>query len=361
MDSSEQRPARLLVVDDEPAVRELLDEGLQMLGYEVRAASAAAEALELISGGDFDLVLSDIDMPGQNGLWLLDRIQDLDGEPDVVMVTGVVDTSVAIGAIRRGASDYVTKPFNLEEVGIVVERVLEKRRLLRENEAYQHHLEELVDERTRELEASYESTLQALVTALDFRDNETQGHSSRVVEYAVMVAQRLRVDESGMRWIRWGALLHDVGKIGISDAILRKPGKLDGDEWTEMRKHPEMGYRMLQHIPFLRPALEIVLSHQERFDGTGYPQGLRGEAIPLGARIFAVVDTFDAMTSDRPYRAALPIEAARAEVRKFSGIQFDPRVADAFLSIDADAWREVRERVHQEVVEIDARVRRALG
>jgi len=361
MEGKQRRPAKLLVVDDEPAVRELLDEGLQMLGYEVRAASGAAEALELVSAGGFDLVLSDIDMPGQNGLWLLDRVKGLDGQTDVVMVTGVVDASVAIGAIRRGASDYVTKPFNLEEVGIVIERVLDKRRLLRENEAYQHHLEDLVAERTRELEASYESTLQALVTALDFRDNETQGHSSRVVEYAVLVAQRLRIDASGMRWIRWGALLHDVGKIGISDAILRKPDKLDEQEWVEMRKHPEMGYRMLQHIPFLRPALEIVLSHQERFDGTGYPQGLRGDEIPLGARIFAVVDTFDAMTSDRPYRAALSIEVARDEVRRYSGIQFDPRVADAFLSIDADSWREIREQVHREVVEIDARVRRALG
>jgi len=152
-----------------------------------------------------------------------------------------------------------------------------------------------------------------------------------------------------MSWIRRGAILHDVGKIGVPDAILRKPGKLDASEWEEMKRHPEMGYRMLKHIRFLEPALVIVYCHQERWDGSGYPRGLRGEEIPLGARIFAAVDTFDAMTSDRPYRAALSIEAARDEIRRFSGIQFDPRVADAFLAIDAGVWREIRDRVHREV------------
>ncbi len=152
-----------------------------------------------------------------------------------------------------------------------------------------------------------------------------------------------------------------MGKIGIPDSVLLKPGKLEPKEWEVMKKHPEMGYRMLQHIHFLEPALDIVFSHQERFDGTGYPRGLKGEEIPLGARIFAVVDTFDAMTSDRPYRAALSIEAAREEVRRCSGTQFDPEVAEAFLSIDAARWREIRERVHREMVDLEERVRRAMG
>ena len=276
------------------------------------------------------------------------------------MVTGVVDAQTAIGAIRQGASDYVTKPFNLEEVQIVVDRTLEKRRLILENRAYQEHLEDLVSQRTRELHDSYESTLQALVTALDFRDNETQGHSYRVVEYAVEVARQMGLAESEITWVRRGAILHDVGKIGVPDAILRKPGKLDADEWAEMRKHPEMGYRMLRHIPFLAPALDIVLCHQERFDGTGYPQGLKGEEIPLGARIFSVVDTFDAMTSDRPYRAALTIQDARDEIERFRGIQFDPNVADAFLRIDEARWREIRERVHRGVKALNEQVKEVL-
>ena len=166
------------------------------------------------------------------------------------------------------------------------------------------------------------------------------------------VAQAMNVGEPELSWIRRGAILHDVGKIGVPDAILRKPGKLDAAEWEEMKKHPGMGYRMLKHIRFLTPALEIVHCHQERWDGSGYPHGLKREDIPLGARIFATVDTFDAMTSDRPYRAALSIEAARDEIRRFSGIQFDPKVADVFLAIEESVWRDIRARVHRRIDEL---------
>ena len=340
---------RILVVDDEPSVREVLAEGLELFGYAVEQAETGAKAYERISRGGIALVLSDIEMPGESGLSLLKRVKDLDEAIEFIMVTGVVDVQMAIDTIRQGAADYVTKPFNLAEVQIVVDRTLEKRRLIRENREYQEQLEQKVAERTRELHASYEASLEALVTALDFRDNETHGHSRRVVEYAVLVAESLGVREPDLTWIRRGAILHDVGKIGVPDAILKKPGKLDASEWDEMKKHPEMGYQMLAHVPYLRPALDIVLSHQERWDGSGYPRGLRGEQIPLGARIFAAVDTFDAMTSDRPYRAALSIDAARDEIRRFAGIQFDPQVAEAFLAIDATIWRTIRERVHREV------------
>ena len=200
-----------------------------------------------------------------------------------------------------------------------------------------------------------------VITALDFRDNETQGHSYRVVEYARSVAERMGVTGSAMTWIRRGAILHDVGKIGVSDAVLHKPGKLSTEEWNEMRKHPEMGYRMLRHIPFLEPALDIVLRHQERWDGTGYPHKLRGEEIPLGARIFAVVDTFDAMTSDRPYRRALTIQDARQEVRRCAGTQFDPRCAEAFLSINDTEWHRIREQAHEHALDIDEQVKRVFG
>jgi putative two-component system response regulator len=355
-------PARVLIADDEMSIREILGDGLESFGYKVVQAANAPDAFEAVTRGGIDLVLSDIEMPGESGLSLLRRIKAHDPDIDVIMVTGVVDFETAVGTIRQGAADYVSKPFNLEEVRIVVERTLEKRRLIRENRDYQQRLEFRVADRTRELvaknheveglyaelEESYESTLEALITALDFRDNETLGHSRRVVEYAVMVAQVMGVGEPELSWIRRGAILHDVGKIGVSDAILRKPGKLDAAEWEEMRRHPEMGYKMLKHIRFLKPALEIVHCHQERWDGSGYPHGLKGEAIPLGARIFAAVDTFDAMTSDRPYRAALSIEAAREEIRRFSGIQFDPKVASAFLSIEEDVWRDIRNRVHQQ-------------
>lgn len=343
-------PIRILVTDDEMSIRDVLGEGLESLGYDVILAGNAADAFEIVRRGGIDLVLSDIDMPGENGLALLSRIKDHDPDVDAIMVTGVVDLEVAIGAIRQGAADYVTKPFNLEEVQIVVERTLEKRRLIRENREYQQNLEQKVEERTRELEESYESTLEALITALDYRDNETMGHSRRVVEYAVIVARTMGVVEPDLAWIRRGAILHDVGKIGVSDHTLRKPGKLDAEEWEEMKRHPEMGYRMLKHIRFLAPALDIVHCHQERWDGSGYPRGLKGTAIPLGARIFAAVDTFDAMTSDRPYRAALTIQAAREEIRRFSGSQFDPAVAAAFLSIEDAVWLDIRTRVHRDAL-----------
>jgi len=347
---------RILVVDDELSVRELLADALDAFGYDVRIAGSAAEGFKVVERGEADLVLSDIDMPGENGIDLLRRIKSRDSDIEVIMVTGVVDIDTAIGAIRDGAADYVAKPFNIEEVRIVVERTLEKRQLIRENREYQFHLEEMVAQRTRELEESYEATLRSLVTALDYRDNETQGHSFRVVEYATLVGERMGLGEPDMSWLRRGALLHDVGKIGISDATLRKPGKLDPHEWEEMKKHPELGYRMLVHISHFRPSLDIVLSHQERWDGSGYPRGLQGEAIPLGARIFAVVDTFDAMTSDRPCREALPIRTARDEVRRVAGTQFDPRVAEAFLGIPEETWVEIRERVRRDLEEHEERL-----
>lgn len=366
---------RVLVVDDELSVREILCEGLEAFGFDTRMAADADEAMSLLENERFHLLLTDIDMPGRSGIDLMNSARTAFPDLDVVMVTGVVDAKTAIKAIRDGASDYLTKPFNLEEVQIVVDRTLEKRRLIEENRSYQEHLEDLVELRTGELvekhrevehlyddlQDSYESSLQALVTALDFRDNETQGHSYRVVEYAVIVAKEMGIEEPELTWIRRGAILHDVGKIGIPDSILKKPGKLDEAEWEEMKRHPEMGFRMLQHIRFLEPALDIVMSHQERFDGTGYPRGLQGEEIPLGARIFAVVDTFDAMTSDRPYRKALTIEDARSEIREWSGRQFDPDVAEAFLQVPAETWREVRERVHREVTALEEQVRQVLG
>jgi response regulator RpfG family c-di-GMP phosphodiesterase len=358
MSPTDTRVARnhVLVVDDELSVRELLADALDAFDYPVRTARSAVEGFRIVREGEIHLVLSDIDMPGESGIELLRKIKAHDADVDVIMVTGVVDVDTAIGAIRDGASDYVAKPFNIEEVRIVVERTLEKRALILENRAYQIHLEEIVAQRTRELEKSYEATLQALVTALDYRDNETQGHSFRVVDYAAQVAGRMGVGEPELSWIRRGAILHDVGKIGVPDAILRKPGKLDPEEWVEMRKHPEMGYRMLRHIEYFEPALEIVLCHQERWDGSGYPRGLRGEKIPLGARIFAIVDTFDAMTSDRPYRRARTVNEAREEVRRCAGTQFDPEVARAFLSLGEEVWGEIRERVSRDLGEHVARL-----
>jgi putative nucleotidyltransferase with HDIG domain len=322
-----------LVTDDEVSIREVLAEGLQSFGYEVVQASTAADAFEIVRRGEVDLVLSDIDMPGESGLSLLKRVKEQDPDVDMIMVTGVVDLEVAIGAIRQGAADYVSKPFNLEEVQIVVERTLEKRRLIEENREYQSTLEQKVEERTRELEESYESTLEAMITALDFRDNETMGHSRRVVEYAVIVAKTMGIGEPELSWIRRGAILHDVGKIGVPEAILNKPDRLTAAEMAVMKSHPEKGAEILASIRAMRDIVPGVLHHHERFDGMGYPRFLKGENIPLQARIIIIADTFDAMTSTRPYRNALPTQVAVDEIRRCTATQFDPRLADVFVEL----------------------------
>jgi response regulator RpfG family c-di-GMP phosphodiesterase len=346
-------------VDDEPAIRDILREGLTDSGYVCTLASNGHEALERLKDFEYSLVLSDIDMPKMDGVQLLQAVKDRNPDIEVVMITGVVDVEMALRAIRLGANDYLTKPFNLEEVRFTIEKALEKRRLILENRQYQRNLEEKVAERTAQLvlkhreiqglfeklQTSYETTLEALAAALDTRDTETQGHSVRVSEYTVVIAGRMGVKEPELTDIRRGALLHDVGKIGIPDAVLRKPGKLTVEEWAEMKKHPEIGHRILSGINFLEKSLPLVISHQERFDGSGYPHGLREEAIPLGARIFAVVDTLDAMTSDRPYRKALSYEVARAEIVRNSGIQFDPRVVEVFLTISPEEWKAIHRRI----------------
>lgn len=357
-------PVHILIVDDDPAVRDVLSEGLSENGYVCDVACDGAEALRKVRENGFQLVVSDIDMPHMDGVRLLQEVRRLSPDIEIVMLTGVLDVGTALRSIRLGANDYLTKPFNLEEVRITVERTLEKQRLLRENREYQKTLEARVQERTAEvqrksrvveelferLNSSYQTTLEALATALDTRDSETMGHSLRVAAYTVAVARHLDVREPELTDMYRGALLHDVGKIGIPDAILRKPSKLTPEEWLEMRRHPEIGYRILQGINFLEGARLIVLSHQERYDGKGYPRGLKGKEIPLGARIFAVVDTLDAMTSDRCYRKALSYEAARQEIERYRGTQFDPEVVDVFLRISAEEWTAIQGRVLQEIV-----------
>ncbi len=358
---------QILIVDDERVIRELLTEHFNSHGFRVITVNNAFEALAQIATMDVDLMLCDIDMPGKDGISLLQEVKITRPELDVVMVTGVVDTGTALRAIRLGASDYVVKPFNLEEVSITVDRILEKRRLVRENREYQLNLEHKVAERTQqlqgkndeirklfrdlkaaydEIQSSYQTTLEALVAALDSRDTETQDHSLRVAQFTYVLAEVMGVHEPELSQFRWGALLHDIGKIGIPDAILRKPGKLTEDEFEIMKQHPEKGYRILENIRFLKMAREIVMAHQEKFDGTGYPKGSQGEEIPLGARIFSVVDTFDAMTSNRPYRGALSYEKARKELQQFSGTQFDPKVVEAFCNIAPERWAEEREKIH---------------
>jgi putative nucleotidyltransferase with HDIG domain len=344
---------RILVVDDETSVRDVMCSILFQAGFECRPVASAHDALAVLrSSENISIVLSDLIMEGVDGLTLLSKMKEVNPDIPVVMVTAVHDISVALSAIRNGAYDYLLKPFEREQLLAMVRRALETRRLRLENLAYQTNLESLVSARTEmlrkalaDLERSYDITLEALGDALDLKDAETEGHSKRVTAFTIAIARAMELPQDRVRIIARGAFLHDVGKMAIPDAILRKPGRLTADEQAIMREHASLGYQMLRKIPFLQEASDIVYSHQERYDGSGYPRGLRGDQIPLGARIFAVADTFDAITSDRPYRAAQSISAGRREIERNAGKQFDPEVVKVFLGVSEHIWQELRNEI----------------
>ena len=347
-----RRPARILVVDDEAYVRSMIGATLERQGYEMKLAASGREALEMLELNTFDLVLTDIVMQDGNGIVLLERMHAQQPNLPVVMVTAIHDISVAIDSMRRGAYDYLLKPFEREHLVGTVQRALEHRQALQESHNYQQNLEQVVRARTEmlrqameELEHSYDVTLEALGDALDLKDSETEGHSKRVTAYTIALARAMGITPAEIKIIARGAFLHDIGKMAIPDEILRKPGQLTPEEQEVMREHCPRGYHMLRKIPFLSGAAEIVFTHQEHFDGSGYPSGLSGSQIPIGARIFAVADALDAITSDRPYRRACGFDAAREEILRCSGTQFDPGVVEVFLKIPNELWHELRSEI----------------
>lgn len=343
---------RLLIVDDEEAIREVISTLLEALGHDCSSVSNGRLAKEYLIQHQVDLVLSDMVMPEMDGLTLVEWLRKAEPDIPVIMVTAMHDLSTALEAIRRGAYDYILKPFEKDQLYLSVRRALDHRRLILENQNYQRNLEKLVEERTgqlqgalEQLERSYDDTLEALGGALDLKDAETEGHCKRVTAFTIAIAKAMEVEPALLPQIARAAFLHDIGKMAIPDHILRKPGPLTPQERDIMRTHCEIGFNMVKRIPFLSEASEIVLSHQEYYDGTGYPRGLRGEDIPLGARIFAVADALDAMISDRVYRRALSIQHAQDEIRRCSGTQFDPKVVDVFMKMPSTLWTELRENI----------------
>jgi response regulator RpfG family c-di-GMP phosphodiesterase len=320
---------RVLIVDDDPGVRTVLCRVLRN-GYDLRQASCGEEAEEMFGREGADLVLSDLQMPGVGGLELLQRFKAQDETVGFIILTGAGTMENAIDALRLQADDYLLKPFNLEEVTLSVERALKHRTLLRENRFYQRHLEERVAEQARELEALFVDALLSLANAVEARDDYTGNHVGRVARRAVATGREMGLEGEALRHLWVGALLHDIGKIAVPDHVLLKPGKLTDEEYEVMKRHPETGAAIMARSAFLRPALPAVLHHQERWDGAGYPAGLRGEEISLQGRIIAVVDTFDAIVTSRPYRPRRSPAEALAEIERCSGTQFDPAVVEAF-------------------------------
>ena len=338
---------RILIVDDEVEITEILADLLSE-DYECTRAGSAEEALARLQDSEFHLVISDITMPGMSGLDMIPHVKELSPDTVVVMISGMQTVESAIGALRLGAFDYLMKPFDLRQVEAVVKRALEHHDLVVAKQRYENHLEELVEQRTAELdralnslEGAYRSTLQALTAALETRDSETHGHSERVVTYSLRLGREYGLNSVEMKSLEFGSLLHDIGKIGVPDSILRKPAKLTEEEWVRMREHPLHGQQILRGIEFLQGAARVVAQHHEKWDGTGYPLGLRSEDIDICARIFSVADAFDAITSDRVYRRGKPYEAAAQELDDWAGRQFDPKVVEAFHRVPKEDWEEL--------------------
>jgi putative two-component system response regulator len=325
---------RVLVVDDEEPVRRMIARMVTSSGeWECETAADAAEARTLMARSGFALVICDVNMPGESGTELTRWIREHHGDVAVLMATGIDDPALAQSVLELGAYGYLVKPFKRHEVQINVANALHRRRLEIENRDHRALLEERVAERTRELRRSREETIRRLSLAIEFRSRETGEHVERIGTGAALIGRRLRLDPGRCERIRLAAPLHDVGKIGIPDEILLKPGPLTGAERTRMEEHAEFGYRLLtgSGSDMLETAATIAWTHHERWDGMGYPRGLPGEAIPMDGRITAVMDVYDALTHDRVYRPAMALDRALEIMRAGRGSQFDPAVLDAFL------------------------------
>ena len=336
---------RVLVVDDEPAACSLLSILLGPPDYSCATASNGEEALLTLRREPFDAVVSDLQMPGMSGIELLCEVRRRYRHLAFLVTTGVDDVDVGVEAMRSGADDYLVKPLTESVVVASLERALHKQRLEQQVENYRQHLEEMVVERTRQLqkalqrvEGSYEDTLRALGAAIDLRDRETGGHSQRVCRYSLKIARAMSWSDQQLGSLARGAYLHDIGKLGVPDNILLKPGPLTAEERTLMQQHVQIGFELVKGIPFLVDAAEIILTHHERHDGSGYPGGLKAEEIPPSARIFAVADSFDAITSDRPYRRASPFDLGRETILREGDRLFHPEIVSVFSSFPAETW-----------------------
>lgn len=323
---------KILVVDDEATVRRLLCQRLSREGYKCEEASSAEQALENMKEGPADVVILDIKMPGKSGMELLPELRAAYPDTAVMMATALNDINISIQCMKEGAYDYICKPFNLAEVVMSVKGVLEKKQLEREIKEYQRYLEEKVEEQTKEIRKVFLGAIEALAFALEAKDQYTAGHSRRVTEIAVAIGKEMGLSKECVEDLRWGGLLHDVGKIAIDQIIQNKPGKLTEAEYEHIMTHANVGAGIVRPVVNSK-VVEMIEHHHDRYDGKGMNQVVAGEDIPLCARILAVADSFDAMTSDRPYRAAMSVDEALEEIKRCTGSQFDPEVAAAFLKI----------------------------
>jgi len=329
---------RILIVDDEEMICDMLSRRLTQEGFFCVTARNGKEALNHFYKDAFSLIISDIKMPEMDGIELLKKVKAIHPKMIVIIVTAYPEIDMAVEAMRVGAYDFIIKPADLDLVMLSVKRALEKKRLEEEVEIYHKNLERLVEERTVKLQQAYRTlkkahldSVKVLAEAIDAKDPYTRGHSDRVRRMSLQIATSLGFSEERVEALEYGALLHDIGKIGIKDEILQKPGVLSPEEYQTIQEHPLIGVKIVEGIEFFRDKILMIRNHHEHFDGRGYPDGLVGKAIPLEARIIAVPDAFDAMASLRPHRKAMPLRDILLEMEKCKGRQFDPNVLEVFL------------------------------
>jgi len=329
---------RILIVDDERIICNLLAHMFTKEGYSCVTANNGREALYHFYKDNFSLIISDIKMPKMDGIELLKKVKAIDPKMMVIMVTAYPEIDMVVEALRLGAYDFIIKPIDLDLVILSVKKALERKRLEDEVELYRKNLERFVEERTSKLQEAYRTlkkahleSVKVLAEAVDAKDPYTRGHSDRVKRMSLRLALSLGLTEDKLEILEYGALLHDIGKIGINDGILQKPGSLTPEEYQSVQEHPLIGVKIVEGVEFFKDKIPMIRNHHEYFDGSGYPDGLIGEVIPLEARIIAVSDAFDAMTSLRPHRPAMPLEDVLAEMEKGKGRQFDPKILEIFL------------------------------
>ena len=345
----------VLIVDDEEYSRELLSNFLATW-YRCYTAASVEEAMEMLERRPFNLIITDINLPGVSGLTLCKRVRSLERDTVVIVTSVLTNIKNAIEAVQQGAFDYIVKPLDLSTVSLTVERAIKFQMLIEAKRHHEYSLEEAIRVRTEELRLlneslnntleelynNYRATLRALANALEARDVESRGHSDRVVAYCLRLGKEMNLSNNDLIALEQGALLHDIGKMGLPDHLLMKTGAFSHEERNLMREHVERGLQIIDKIDFLKGARPVVGQHHERFDGNGYPNRLKGEEIHLHARIFAVADAFDAITSDRPYRAARSYSFAKAEIVGNTRTHFDPNVVKSFLQITEWEWEEIR-------------------
>ncbi len=330
---------RILIVDDEEMICSLLARRLTQEGYCCLTANNGEEALARFHKGDLSLIISDLIMPEMGGMELLKIVKALNSNMMVIIMTAYPEIDLSVEAMRLGAYDFIIKPAHLDLVVSSVKKALEKKRLVEELDAYHHRLERLVEERTAKLQEAYHvlskahlDSVRVLVEAIDAKDPYTMGHSDRVRKMCMRIGLKLKFGSERLQSLEYGALLHDIGKIGIKDEVLQKQSLLHPGDYLKIREHPLIGAKIVGGIDFFRDKIPMIRHHHEHFDGSGYPDGLAGEAIPLEARIISIPDAFDAMTSARNHRVALGLQDALTEFEKEKGKQFDPHILGIFLS-----------------------------